>query len=434
MGRVAALHAWLRGPRWTRERVSGFQSRQLRRLVLHAATNVPHYRALFAEAGLRPEDVQSIEALKKIPLTTRTALQARLPREVVAGGCDPRQLVVHATSGSTGQPLTIRRTRFEETLLAAFRLREMAALGLRLTDRRAVVVFVRAGDSYEEAVLSKVPWHARRGLLPIDKIHCLQPIDRIVVALREKRPAVLIGYPGVLAQLADQLTEADRAMLPLRFVVMGGETVSVDLRERIEQGFRVPCYDSYGAHECNLIATQCPVTGLLHVLDESVIVEVLRDGEPVGVGEEGEVVLTSLYSFAMPFIRYPLGDLAVRGQTPCPCGAPRTTLRQVVGRRCELFRFADGSTLHPYVVVSALLGHAPWVKQYRIVQESHVEMTVTVIAHDPPDAAECERVTRHVEAAIGRGVNVRLLLVDSIPAGPGGKLRPYETRVRNPQS
>ena len=134
--------------------------------------------------------------------------------------------------------------------------------------------------------------------------------------LRRYEPDIVGGYPSALAKLTEHLSQHDAELKPPRYVGSGGETLTPDLRQQIEEGFRARVYDSYGANEINLIACECPQTGEMHVMDDTVIVEVLNDGRPVAEGERGEVVVTALHSFAMPFIRYRLEDSVIKGRMP----------------------------------------------------------------------------------------------------------------------
>ena len=136
--------------------------------------------------------------------TSRTDLQGLPEQDIVARGFDPEKLVVHRTSGSSGEPLSIRRTWFEDRLLQAHRLRILFRLGMRLTDRRVAVVTGR---------LTQSPIYMRSGVLRYEEIHCLWPSDRILARLRETRPDVLRGFPGTLSWLAGQLTDSDRELI-----------------------------------------------------------------------------------------------------------------------------------------------------------------------------------------------------------------------------
>ncbi len=426
IGRCAAglLGLW-QGPGWDRERIQAFQAWRLRQLVHHAYSRVAHYRRLFDQAGLKPEHIRTLRDLERIPLTSRFDLQRLPARDVVARGFEPDRLAVHRTSGSSGEPLNIRRTGFEDRLLRAYRLREFFRLGLRLGDRWVAVVSPR---------LTATQHYRKTGLLRYEEIDCRWPPERILSRLREAPPDVLRGYPGTLSWLAGYLTDSDRERIRPRFITTGAETMTSDMRAAIREGFRARVSDFYGSFEFNMIASECLSSGLYHVSDQSVIVEVLRDGRPAAVGEEGELVGTALHSWAMPFIRYRLGDLVSRGPDRCICGAPNLTLAEVHGRVVDRFSFPGGHSVHPYTLVRVILSNGGWVRRFQIIQETVQLIRVKLVAlpgEDPP-AGGLADIRRILSERLGTEVLVEVDVVDQIPAAPNGKFRPYFSMVSGP--
>lgn len=391
--------------------LEAFQARQLCALVRHAYERVPYYRRLFDGAGLRPEHVRSVRDLARIPPTSRVDLQQCEPGEIVARGVDPSSLVVHRTSGSSGQPLSILRTAFEDRLLQAYRLKVLFRLGLRLRDRRAAVVSQR---------LAGPPLYTRLGVLRYEEIHCLLPAERILARLREIRPHVLRGFAGTLSWLAAQMDEADRRVIRPRLVTTDSELLTSDMRRRIEAGFGAPVVDFYDSHEFNMIAWERPGSGVYQVAAQSVIAEVVQDGRIVQPGESGELVGTALHSWAMPFIRFRLGDIVTRGEAPY-------TLQEIQGRLIDRFVLPDGSSIHPFTLVGPLVHEAPWLLQYQIVQERADRIRVRLVAlpeaHPTPHAVEAVRAT--LNERLGTSVRVEAELAERIPASESGKFRPY---------
>ena len=396
------------GSRWSRSEIQNFQSRQLRRLVRHAYERVPYYQRLFRNAGLRWQDFRGVEDLERIPITSRQTLQSLPAHDLVASGFDVRKLVVHRTSGSSGEPLSIRRTLFEDRLLQAYRLKALFRLGMRWTDRRAAVVTAR----------NEPPLFIRRlGLLRYREIDCLDPPREVLDALRANPPEVLRGFPATLSWVAGFMCGEDRAVIRPRILVTDSESLTDEMRDRIEAAFGVGVTDFYDSHEFNMIACECRQGGVYHVSDSSVIAEVLKDGRPAGEGEDGELVGTALHSWAMPFIRFRLGDLVTRGPAECPCGAANTTIERVQGRLIDRFEFSDGTTLHPYHLVRPLLNGNSWIQRFQIVQESADGIVVNVVPHEMEKATEEEAagVAAVLAGVLGGSVHVRIRLMREVP-------------------
>src|SRR5574341_850603 len=143
LDQLSALLSLLRDPYLPREEIVALQNRQLRRLITHAYENVPYYRRLFDQNGVKPNDIQNVSDLPAIPITSRKDLQLLPAKELIARDVNLEHLIVHMTSGSSGEPFTIRRTWLEERCLGAFRKRTMHYYGLRITDRQADVERVK---------------------------------------------------------------------------------------------------------------------------------------------------------------------------------------------------------------------------------------------------------------------------------------------------
>jgi phenylacetate-CoA ligase len=393
------------------EQVRRYQLQRLQALVQHAYQRVPYYRRLFDEQGLKPRHIQTLADLEKIPPSSRLDLQQAPVHEIVARGYDAEKLLVHRTSGSSGEPLSIRRTWFEDRLLQAYRLRILFRLGVRATDRRAAVVSRR---------LDHTPLYMRSGLFRYEEIHCLWPPERILETLRKIHPDVLRGFPSTLAWLAGCLTTRDREQIRPRLITTDSEMMTVDMREQIREGFRAPVIDFYDSHEFNMIAWECPSSGLYQVSEASLIAEVLRDGSPAEPGEEGEFVGTSLHSWAMPFLRFRLGDLVTRG-----CAA--STLTGVQGRLVDRFHLPDGSSIHPYILVNPLVNQAPWVRQYQLIQDPAGGIIVKLVPlpGKQPDPEAVAAIRGVLAGRLGSDVRLEMQIVDRIPAEASGKFRPY---------
>jgi phenylacetate-CoA ligase len=178
------------------------------------------------------------------------------------------------------------------------------------------------------------------------------------------------------------------------------------------------------------MAWECRHSGDLHTCDDGVLVEVLRDGRPVEAGERGEVVVTNLHAYAMPFIRYRIGDLATRG-APCGCGAPFATVGEIQGRMIDYFPLPDGRLLHPYEIIGRLVwGPGQWMRQYQLVQERRDRVVLYVVAEEPP-GGRLEELDRTVRPILGAGVEFDVQVVGRIPFETTGKLRPSRSLVHS---
>ncbi|MBM3814724.1 MAG: phenylacetate--CoA ligase family protein [Acidimicrobiia bacterium] len=426
--RLESLAAIGLGPRWNQERVRRFQDRRLLRLVRHAYENVPHYRRLFEKAGLRPEAIRGVEDLGRIPITHRSDFQAGA-EEVVARGYDPRRLITHRSSGTTGEPMTMRRTWFEERLLHVFRLWVQMSEGLRPTDARAAIALHRWIDP---KLRDRHKWPERFGLFVRYALSCEIAPEELLEQLLRLRPEVLQGYPNQIAAVGLAAKRSGTTGLKPRLILSGGETLTPLLLSQIREYFCAPVLVNYAAHEFNLLAYQCREEGLFHVCGESLILEVIHEGRPAAEGETGEVVGTALHSFAMPVIRYRLNDLVTVGPQRCPCGLEGPTLSAIQGRVIEMFTLPSGRKLHPYsLVVPMSKAAVSWLRQYQIIQERVDSIRFLMEPVREPSPEEMASVQRVLRDELEESVAIQLELVSEIRPGSNGKHRPYYTRVKS---
>ncbi len=428
---AATVPSLLRHPSMSRETLIQYQNRQLRRLVTHAYGHVSYYRQLFDRHGLLPEDIQTLDDLRRIPITSRSGLQALSVDQIVAKGVDHHSLIVRKTSGSSGKPMIVRRTWMEERLQGFLGFRALRSYGLRVRDRHCYVISPRSTHAQDHQVFQRI-----LQLVGIGRHHqvvsCFQTPDGIIQELRQHRPNAISGFPVVLAKLTHIVDHNQLQALKLRFVATGGEVLTPLMRRQIEEGFQAPVRDTYGSHEFHLLAWECCTTGVLHVCDDGMILEVVRGDRSVLEGESGEVVGTNLHSFAMPLIRYRLGDLVTKGHQSCKCGQPFSTIRALHGRMRDYFVLPGGQLIHPYeVAFSAGVEHdlAPWIREFQMTQEREDLIVMRVVPFYKPSIQELTSTQRRTAAVLGPGVRFQVQFVDDIKPEPNGKFRVYRSQV-----
>jgi phenylacetate-CoA ligase len=405
------------------ETLRAYQTARVHALLRHAYRTVPFYRRRFDDAGFHPDQFRTLDDLQRVPVTPKSDLRIASEEDALASDCHPGSLVRYGTGGSTGAPTEVRFTRFEDRLLRVMRLQVMQALGLRWTDRRCSVVASRS--------TVRLGFLERHGIVRNRLIHALQPPAKILAELRSARPDVLRGYSSVLSSLTDALTPEDKLRIRPRFITTDSEPLTSLSRERIEHNFGSPVLDVYDCFECNVIAYQCPRGDQYHVLDTSVIAEVLADGRPAVPGECGEIAITSLHAYAAPLIRYMPGDLVQQGAKACTCGAPNSCLAQIYGRSHDAFHLPGGRTLQPKLLAIWIYPLCPYLAKYQLVQESTDRVVLKLQPSSgteiPTQALEAMRLG--MARDLGASVDFRVQLMDDIPSEPNGKFRPYRSDV-----
>ncbi|MEP7086846.1 MAG: AMP-binding protein [Gemmatimonadota bacterium] len=407
-----------------------FRDRQILDLVQHAYRNVPYYRALWDAQGVHPDCIRGAGDMPLLPTVTKTHFRGTPELERVASGIDPETLIPAASSGSSGRPFMIRRSWMEHNLLYLPRIRALRSYGIKRSDRALNILNPKHVHARDNKIIGRTLIALK--LLPRQKrvsIH-LDP-EVIAAEVRAFRPAMLSGYPNMLARVSEVLQREPISPPSIRVALVGAEALTPDLRRRIESRLGIPVRDQYGSNECNLMAWECAHGGPLHTCDDTVLVEIVGpDGVPVARGEIGEVVVTALHSFTMPLIRFRIGDVAVQGSSQCECGAPFATIQSVQGRMLDMFPLPSGRVIHPYYLSETLIMDDPdWIESFQLTQERIDSVTMRIVSRAEPTEARLARLRAHGAELLGHDVHFELLVVSSIPSELSGKFRPARSYV-----
>ncbi len=409
-----------------RSSILKFQGRCLRSLVRHAYRNVPYYGDLFKNAGLKPSDIQSVEDIGLIPITSRQDIQDQPESEFCWRTLRPERLRKHRTSGSSGAPLTIQRLLLEDLLLLASRVVAYRQAGIPLWARVATIS--RITDKvrrYERE--SRV--HSWLGIRKRRWIDWELPAQELVSEVERFRPQIISGAPSILAEAGQKVAIAGLTLPRPRFITTHSETLTPELRRQIESSFQARIYDNYSCHEFVGIAQQLDPDGHYRLQEDSVLVEVLSaDGKPVQPGESGELIGTALHSYAMPLIRYRLGDWVTLGQDSIE-GKPYRTLSRVVGRTIDFFYLSDGRVIHPYEISILVRDAGLPIRRFQILQLEQDRFEIHLLVRSEPSSERLQEVARLIETKIAPLVEVEFKVVPKL-SRYGEKFRPYVSLQR----
>lgn len=406
---------------------------RLEALLRHAAATTPHYRQALAGAGWRAGSPLTAAAWRRIPLLERHTLHEHPPQllpERVPQGCGPTRWI--HTSGSTGRALRVRGTGQQAALWNAVTVCEHLEHA-RDPGARLAVIRVVDGPHGRPPDGSDLPhWGEPLSTLMRTGPAALLSIDADSRTqarwLARRDPHYLLTYPSNLCAIMDALVETAVTLPSLRQVRTVSEALGEDTRARCREQLGVELADVYSAVEVGYIATQVAGGEHYRCRNETVLVEVLdAEGEPAPVGEPGRVVVTALYSYAMPLIRYVLGDVAVASDRDVWSGAPRH-LERIVGRRRNLFALPDGSRRWPRLGLRRMNALVR-LRQVQMVQTDIDAVLLRVVCEHPLTAAERDGLGDVVRERFATVSRVTVEQVDGIARGPGGKFEEFLCKV-----
>ena len=398
--------------------------KKLKNLLLHARSNVPFYRRRFDAIGGDPARHDPLELLARLPLLTKREIRVSVQEMLWPQA--PGGLFNHNTGGSTGEPLQFFFDRRRQACDQAARIRAHRWFGVSQGDRELFVwgspiETERAGRRWRDALLNH---HV------LDAFH-MSPsrMDGYLNSWRRYRPACVFGYPSSLARLVEHARSRDVDLRApnLKAVFVTGERCYDLQRATLESELNVPVANDYGSREGGFIAHQCP-SGRMHIMTEHVHVEIVRDGLPVPFGETGEIVITHLDAYAMPFIRYRTGDIGRRIDERCSCGRGLPLMDIVEGRTTDFIVLPDGNVKHALSIIYPL---REWkgLRQFRVSQAADFSLTVQAVADGSLPRMCGDTLCQALGRVVDDLVPIRVEWLDELPSSPSGKFRYVESRV-----
>lgn len=405
---------------WSADRLEALRVERLRVFLGEIGRAVPYYRELFAARNFDPAAVASLDALRQLPLLTKSLIRANA-EQMKADGHGP--LSRYNTGGSSGEPLVFYIGKSRKSHDVAAKWRATRWWGVDIGDPELVVWGSPVELGAQDRIRQVRDALMRSHLLPAFKMSPAN-LDRFVDTIRRLRPAMLFGYPSSLSLIAEHARKKGIAMngLGIKVAFVTSEKLYDAQRNSISAVFGCPVANGYGARDAGFIAHECP-SGSLHISAEDIIVETLRpDGTPAALGEAGEIVVTHMATAEFPFVRYGTGDVGVLSDAPCACGRGLPVLAEVQGRTTDFVVARDGTIMHGLALIYTVRD-LPGVEKFKIVQHS-LDHTEVLLVTGPAFAAEHEaRIIRDYRARLGADVQVSVTRVDEIPPEKSGKFR-----------
>jgi phenylacetate-CoA ligase len=430
-GRARDLYLELKQTeQWSRGALEELQLMKLQRLVQHAYSHVPYYRDTFDETGVHPEEILSINDLRRFPLLEKNDVRRKLYFHLFADNHHKRDMLRITTSGSTGEPFTTYGDRYQLEMRFATTLRALEWTGWRFGDRQARLWHQTLGLSRSQVIRERTDaWFMRRLFVPAFEI-APETIEQYVDRIRRFKPVLVDGYAESLNFLATYVREGGSPGFSPRAVMSSAQSLPENVRDLIEEAFQTRVFDKYGSREFSGIAYSCDASRDHHVMDESYIVELLTDGRPTEPGEIGEVVITDLNNFSVPLIRYRIGDLAVAADSePCPCGRQLSRVGRIEGRTQAIVHCADGTWLPGTFFAHFFKEHEYAIRHFQVHQETPGEFTLKIVKNRQFSDTGLRGILDELREYTGAQTRIDVELVEEIPLVGTGKRSPVVSTV-----
>ncbi|MGE4551644.1 MAG: phenylacetate--CoA ligase family protein [Desulfovibrionaceae bacterium] len=418
-----------------RAELEALQAERLRR-TLAIAQNAPYYQKALAEAHVGPEDIRTVDDIRRLPFTTKQNLRDSYPFGMLTR---PKEDFVrlHASSGTTGTPTAVFYTQKDLDEWARLMARSMYCCGVRKTD----VLQNMSGYGLFTGGLGIHYGSERLGCLTVPA--GAGNSKRQVKLIQDFGVTVAHIIPSYALYFAEFLVKQgiDPKSLPLRIALIGAEPHTEEVRRRIEELLALKAYNSFGMSEMNGpgVAFECEYQCGMHVWEDAYVLEIVNPetGEPVPDGEVGELVMTNLTREGMPLIRYRTRDLTRIIPGPCACGRTHRRIDRIQGRADDML-IIKGVNIYPMQIEQALMS-LPEVGQNYLIElfregvmdqiRVKVEIKEEFFVEDMRTLTALQkRIASRLRDEILVTPKVELVQSESIPKGEGKAQRVVDLR------
>jgi len=426
--------ALIAGIEQSADQIAEVQRTRLAKLLRHAWAQVPYYRDVLESCGAVRDGRVNLDRFTDIPFLTKEVIRSqgdRLRAEALPRG---RKAYPNASGGSTGEPVRFWQDNGYWDTTIAVRTYHFSTVGKQLGERE-MKVWGNERDLFEGTLGWKATlqnWAYNRRFeqcwhLPEAQIRkILRDIDRW-------KPKLLWCYRDGIDAVAKYAVDHGLRPYAPAAIVLGGATVYPYMVELIQRAFQSPAISAYGSREVGAVACQCLARAGHHVATHANVVETIdADGRPV-VGQDGELVITPLTNYAMPFLRYRIGDRGRLTRDQCPCGRGYPLLESLSGRMVEVLVNARGEQVDPiyFIQLLAVIFNRGFFRKFQVVQDEDRALTLNVVLEKDAtqEAAQSNllEVLDKIRLVMGAGCHIEVKFVEDIPLSASGK-HPYVVR------
>ena len=400
----------------SREELDMTRLARLQKLVKYAYENVPYYQQLYKRLDIHPDDIKTLKDFQALPFITKEEVINNLDFSV--SSTPQNKLEIMETGGSTGMPLRCFIDGSYWTWNSAFEWLGRSWYGVNEGDK-AAWFWGSLRDIPDQALINRLKAQVKRqrylNVVYLTKTRMQAFADMLI----HWQPAMFIGYPSSLYIFAKFVREHQIKGIHPKFIEVTSEKLTDSQRKLIEEVFQCRVADAYGSREIGSVAFQCEA-GQLHVT-EGCHLEIISNGQVAQPEQTGEIVLTSLHQFGMPFIRYRIMDTAVYSSTPCACGRGLPAFHEITGRTTSFIVGTDGQytdeSFFEYIFQTKLE-----IARYQVYQPDLEHLEIRLVLKHDVNQAWLDNLSKELQVPFSTRMRISIQLINEIPLTSSGKL------------
>ncbi len=412
---------------WDYSELEKLQIKKLKQILSHANDNVPFYHEMFKKINFKPEYVSSVNDLNKLPILTKEIVNKNF-NTLYAKNYSKENLIQSFTSGSTGTPMRfyIDRRWLASNSAAAHRAWSWA--GYELGDKMMYLWGVPS-DFHKTRKDKIIDF-----LLRTYNLNALQlteeTMGNYVQMINKIKPKIINSYASAIFLLSEYMKKNEIDFIKPKAILTTADMLYTHQRKSIEEVFNCEVFDYYSGRDTSLQAAECPEHTGYHLSIENAVVEFVKENDHVSPGETGKIILTDLCNYAMPFIRYEIGDLGTPSNENCPCGRNLPLMKSLNGRIFDFILTPEGKhILGEYFHIIIIDYNIHGIKEFQIIQESLNKLIVYIVKNPDETIDDSSRFISLIQKEVGEEVKIELKYASSIQRTSSGKLRHVISKI-----
>ncbi|TWX71043.1 phenylacetate--CoA ligase family protein [Colwellia demingiae] len=405
----------------SKEQLAEQQWQALQILLKHCFEHTQFYPKVWAKVGIHnTDDIKSLADFAKLPVVTKTDITEHY-QEFLADNFSNN--IKKSTGGSTGQPFSFELNTDSNTRREAIMWRGYGWLGAGLGQKTLYLWGADVGEPTLFKTIKTNLYHKfyNRKMLNSFAMNKNNMIE-YVKEIRTYKPKALVSYVNPLYELACYINKNNTPVFSPDTILTGAEPLHDFQRTEIEKAFNCNVYDTFGCREFMLMSAECTEYKKLHTNSDHLVIETLSEqGESV-TEQSGDLVITDLYNFGMPLIRYVNGDRATLINEPCRCGNPLPLMSSVDGRKLDIIKTPSGKTI-PGELFPHLFKEFKGISRFQVKQSKIDEVHIFIIANEKFSKEDQISITAEINKYAANELNLKFELVEDIPLTVSGKHR-----------
>jgi len=403
-----------------------FQELYLKKLIFHTYKNVPYYQNIFINNGVVVNDQVQLSKFNEIPILTKELLRKH-QKELISKDYLNRKYYQNTSGGSTGEPtIFLQDDNYLKWRSATNKFYYQDMLSINESNVKKIWLWGSPKDLFKEQTdfRTKINTWLKTNTVILNSFSMTEKdMKSYIDTINRYQPDLIRGYAGSLYELCKYAEKNNLDLFQPKKLISSAETLTDDMRKKIETSFKTKLYNFYGSRETASIAGECD-DGLMHIFSFNNLIEIVdQKNNPIRDGQEGRIIITNLHNYSMPFIRYEIGDMAVLQLKKCSCGNFLPCLKKISGRVEEQFIKRDGSIVIGYFFVHLIgvLLNKGFIKKFKVVQEDYEKIRIyAIIDQGLPESVRME-IEQKIKIQMGDNCLIFWEFVEDIPKLASGK-------------